>query len=84
MTRPSRSRKSRLVFWLAFAVIYVAGTLGLGWLIGSPFGLTRWALGTATILAAWAAGNWTRRQIQRRLTRAARTNPRDKQAGLRQ
>jgi hypothetical protein len=77
MTRPSRKTwKNRLVFWLPFAGIYVAGTLGLGWLIGSPFGITRWALGTAAILAVWAAGKWTSRQIERRLTRAARrTDP---------
>ncbi len=77
MTGPSRSWKSRLVFWLPFAAIYVAGTLGLGWLIGSPFGLTRWALGTSTILAGRAAGKWTSRQIGRRLTHAARNHPQD-------
>ncbi len=77
MTPPSRSWKSRLVFWLPFAAIYVAGTLGLGWLIGSPFGLTQWALETSAILAAWAAGKWTSRRIGGRLTRTARTNPRN-------
>jgi hypothetical protein len=78
MTSPSRKTwKNRLVFWLTFAAIYVAGSLGLGWLIGSPFGLTRWALGTATILAGWAAARWTSRQIGRRRTRAALTDPRD-------
>ena len=65
------------MFWLPFAAIYVAGTLGLGWLIGSPFGLTRWVLGTVIILAGWAAGKWTWRQTERKLTRVARTDPRD-------
>jgi hypothetical protein len=68
---PGRSRKSRLIFWLPFAVIYVAGTLGLGWLIGHPFGLTRWALGTGVILAGRAAATWVSRHVDRRLPSAA-------------
>jgi hypothetical protein len=74
---PGRSWKSRLIFWLPFAAIYVAGTLGLGWLIGHPFGLTRWALGTAVLLAGWAAAKWVSRRVDRRFTRAARADPRD-------
>jgi hypothetical protein len=55
MTALSRSWTGTLVFWLPFAAVYIAGSLGLGWLIGSPFGRTQWALGTATILAGQRA-----------------------------
>jgi hypothetical protein len=42
-----RTGQDRLKFWLALALLYPAGTLGLGWLTGHYFKLWQWALLTA-------------------------------------
>lgn len=61
--------RARLAFWLIWSVTYVAGTYGLGWLVGHPFHLVEWLLGTMCILAGWFAASRIWRLIERRITR---------------
>jgi hypothetical protein len=55
-------------FWLVFALIYTAGTLGLGWLTGHPFKLTHWVLLTACMLAGRGTAEVALRLIRRLVT----------------
>jgi len=70
--RPA-TRKTRLVFSLVFAAVYLTGTLGLGWLVGSPFRPVRSILAIAAILAGWTAVTWIKRRRERWKSRPPRT-----------
>jgi hypothetical protein len=54
--------------WLVFAVIYTAGTLGLGWLTSHRFKPWQWVLLTVCILAGRAAAEVATRLIRRLIT----------------
>ena len=61
----SRTGRDRLKFWLIFALVYAAGTLGLGWLVGHPFHLLQWVLLTACILGGHGTVRMTPRLIRK-------------------
>jgi hypothetical protein len=63
--------RRRLAVWLLAGIIYTAGTLVLGRLIGHPWNLTHWLLETSAMLAAWYAGRWTAGKIGLRMTHAS-------------
>jgi hypothetical protein len=66
--------RRRLTGWLICSVVYVAGTYGLGSLIGRQFSFVPWAMGTACILAGTFAARWVWRSIERRMASVATTD----------
>jgi hypothetical protein len=66
--------RRRLAGWLICSVVYVAGTYGLGWLIGHPFSFVPWAAGTACILAGSVGGRWLWPRLFRRIAPVAKTD----------
>ena len=63
-----RTGRTGLKFWLIFALVYITGTLGLGWLTGHPFKLWQWAALTACMLAGRGTAEMALRLIRRRVT----------------